>query len=198
MCPSTAGSDRAVSERLARMHLEQSLVWSRRLNYAQGTVYALIALGQHALAHDDAAAKTARYTEALGARPYPSEHDRLDDWMQRARRRLGEHRYAEHWAIGRTRDWRDLVTELLAEPRSNVSPLKTASTTRFGGLTDREVEVAALVGRGMSTAAIAAELVISTGTAKVHVARILGKLDLHSRAQLAGWAVRNGLAPHSA
>jgi non-specific serine/threonine protein kinase len=61
-------------------------------------------------------------------------------------------------------------------------------------LTPREREVAALVVEGLSNRQIAARLVVSERTADVHVSNILRKLDLSSRAQLAAWAVRAGLA----
>jgi non-specific serine/threonine protein kinase len=47
--------------------------------------------------------------------------------------------------------------------------------------------VAALLANGMSTSEVAAELVISAGTVRVHVDHILTKLDLHSRTQIAVW-----------
>ena len=61
------------------------------------------------------------------------------------------------------------------------------------GITAREREVAAPVGRGLSNRQIAQVLVVTDGTARVHVGRVLAKLDLHSRAQLAVWAVQHGL-----
>lgn len=51
-------------------------------------------------------------------------------------------------------------------------------------LTPRERQVAELVGRGYSTAEIAAELFISPRTVESHVANMLGRLDLRSRRQL--------------
>ncbi len=55
------------------------------------------------------------------------------------------------------------------------------------GLTHRETEIADLVARGMTNGQIAATLVISPRTAEGHVQRILGKLDLRSRAGIAAW-----------
>jgi len=53
--------------------------------------------------------------------------------------------------------------------------------------------VATLVARGLSNRQIAERLVIAEGTARIHVEHILNKLELHSRAQLAAWAVGQGL-----
>jgi class 3 adenylate cyclase/DNA-binding CsgD family transcriptional regulator len=58
-----------------------------------------------------------------------------------------------------------------------------------GPLTEREREVVALIVRGCSNREIAEQLVIAEGTAVRHVANILNKLNLKSRAQVAVWAV---------
>jgi DNA-binding NarL/FixJ family response regulator len=58
-----------------------------------------------------------------------------------------------------------------------------------GPLTEREREVVGLIVRGCTNREIAEELVIAEGTAVRHVANILNKLGLHSRAQVAVWAV---------
>jgi DNA-binding NarL/FixJ family response regulator len=60
-------------------------------------------------------------------------------------------------------------------------------------LSAREWEVAALLGRGYSNRQLAAELVISEGTAEVHVKHILRKLGFSSRGQITAWAVRQDL-----
>jgi non-specific serine/threonine protein kinase len=66
------------------------------------------------------------------------------------------------------------------------------------GLTPREREAVALVAQGLSNRQIAAALVITERTAEKHVANILAKLALTSRAQVAAWAVKRGLrAPSS-
>jgi non-specific serine/threonine protein kinase len=61
-------------------------------------------------------------------------------------------------------------------------------------LTHRELQVARLIADGRTNRQIGAALVISEGTAAVHVKHILNKLDLESRAQIAVWIVRHGLA----
>lgn len=58
------------------------------------------------------------------------------------------------------------------------------------GLTTRETEVLALVGRGLTNAEIANELFISIKTASVHVSNILRKLNIKSRIQAAAIAQR--------
>jgi DNA-binding CsgD family transcriptional regulator/tetratricopeptide (TPR) repeat protein len=63
------------------------------------------------------------------------------------------------------------------------------------GLTARELDVIRLLGRGYTNREIAAELVISTKTASVHVSNILRKLDASNRLEAATIAQR--LAPHA-
>lgn len=60
-------------------------------------------------------------------------------------------------------------------------------------LTDREKEIASYVGRGKNNKEIAAELYIGEGTVKNHITKILEKLELRDRTQLAIFAVKNDL-----
>jgi len=60
-------------------------------------------------------------------------------------------------------------------------------------LTPREREVLTLVGRGLSNAEIANQLILSPLTAKTHVARLFAKLDARDRAQLVVIAYESGL-----
>jgi DNA-binding NarL/FixJ family response regulator len=62
-------------------------------------------------------------------------------------------------------------------------------------LTDRELEVLALVTAGRRNKAIAVELGITENTVKFHLRNILDKLHAQSRAEVAGRAVREGLLP---
>ena len=63
----------------------------------------------------------------------------------------------------------------------------------LSGLTEREVEVLALVARGLSNGEIAERLYVSPATAKTHVARLLLKLEARDRAQLIIAAYETGL-----
>ncbi|MFG2145483.1 response regulator [Streptomyces sp. NPDC048696] len=56
---------------------------------------------------------------------------------------------------------------------------------RIGQLAEREREVAVGVGRGQSNAEISAALFLSVPTVKTHVSRVLAKLGLNNRVQIA-------------
>jgi len=63
----------------------------------------------------------------------------------------------------------------------------------LGELTDREQEVLALVGDGLSNHEIAKRLYVSPATAKTHVSRAMIKLQARDRAQLVVIAYESGL-----
>jgi DNA-binding NarL/FixJ family response regulator len=64
-------------------------------------------------------------------------------------------------------------------------------------LTRREHEVVDLIARGMSNKEIAAELNIAVHTVKSHVHNILDKLALHTRLELASFALTEGMVRES-
>jgi DNA-binding CsgD family transcriptional regulator len=76
-----------------------------------------------------------------------------------------------------------------AEPAQADEP---AAASAFG-LTERELDVLRLLGRGKTNPEIAAALFISPRTAGVHVTHILRKLDAATRVQAASIAERAGL-----
>ncbi|MFI8914639.1 response regulator [Streptomyces sp. NPDC053513] len=78
---------------------------------------------------------------------------------------------------------RQLMTHVVERPER--SPRRATAAGRLAELGDREREVAVAVGRGRSNAEIAAELYMSVPTVKTHVSRILAKLGLNNRVQIA-------------
>jgi DNA-binding NarL/FixJ family response regulator len=88
--------------------------------------------------------------------------------------------------LGAKRD-ADAAAELL---RALGEPGGRAWPRRHGTLTKRETEVLSLLAGGCSNAEIAERLFISKRTAEHHVASILSKLELRSRAEAAAYAVR--------
>jgi DNA-binding NarL/FixJ family response regulator len=86
-----------------------------------------------------------------------------------------------------------VASQLLDHVRLNGPPLSLAAEP-VGQLTPRETEVLKLLAAGLENSEIARELVISTRTARNHVASILEKLQMQNRIQAAVYAVKNGLA----
>jgi len=86
------------------------------------------------------------------------------------------------------------VTRRLIEEFANRSrPTTAPAVDRLHLLTDREREIVALVGEGLSNDEIAARLVLSPATAKTHVSRAMVKLAARDRAQLVVLAYESGL-----
>ena len=78
-----------------------------------------------------------------------------------------------------------------AEPESSMRQVRAREL--LGRLSEREREVATAVGRGRSNAEISAELFMSVATVKAHVSRMLTKLGLNNRVQIALLAHDAGL-----
>jgi DNA-binding NarL/FixJ family response regulator len=85
------------------------------------------------------------------------------------------------------------VTRRLIEEFARRPPRDRPRPDRLAGLTEREVEVARLIARGLSNAEIADTLVVAEQTVKTHVGRILAKLELRDRAQVVVAAYESGL-----
>ncbi|MET7886882.1 response regulator transcription factor [Streptomyces avermitilis] len=82
---------------------------------------------------------------------------------------------------------RRLISEFAARSK------EPAAADSLAGLTEREREVMALVGIGLSNDEIARRLVVSPLTAKTHVSRTMVKLGARDRAQLVVMAYESGL-----
>jgi len=82
---------------------------------------------------------------------------------------------------------RRLIAEFTRRARSS------EQEARLALLTEREREVVALVGKGLSNDELAGELFISPATAKTHVSHAMTKLGARDRAQLVVFAYESGL-----
>ncbi|MEU1518414.1 LuxR C-terminal-related transcriptional regulator [Streptomyces sp. NPDC005811] len=113
--------------------------------------------------------------------PLDDDHARCEQSVVRA---LGQQGYERALTVGGGHDNpRQAIDCALAD---DVEPA-AAPTPAPGPLTRRELEVAALVARGMSNRQIAARLVLSLRTVDFHVGNIRAKLGFGSRAQVAAW-----------
>jgi DNA-binding NarL/FixJ family response regulator len=82
---------------------------------------------------------------------------------------------------------RRLIAEFAVRAKEPLDP------TGLSVLTDREREVVALVGQGLSNQEIAVRLIMSPATARTHVSRAMTKLYARDRAQLVVLAYETGL-----
>lgn len=86
-----------------------------------------------------------------------------------------------------------VLSRIIAHFVDRSAPEATAPQQPVEGLSARETEVLALIGRGRSNAEIAEDLVISVATVKSHVRHILAKLDLRDRVHAVVFAHERGL-----
>jgi DNA-binding NarL/FixJ family response regulator len=84
---------------------------------------------------------------------------------------------------------RSLINRYLSRPERT----RTPPAPRLSSLTDREREILALVGAGLSNDDISVHLTVSPHTVKTHVNRTMTKLGAHDRAQLVVIAYESGL-----
>lgn len=178
--------------------LELSMATGQRLGIARGLeAFAALAVVQR----DDATAvrlegASAVLREAVGPVRSASAQRRLDGLLSSAHQRLGPARTASLTAEGRRMSPHEAVRYAISpadpassptEPVNGRGPKAAIPPLAMSVLTAREQQIAMLITRGLSNRAIADELVISPATAARHVANILGKLGLSSRAQVAAW-----------
>jgi DNA-binding CsgD family transcriptional regulator len=132
---------------------------------------------------------------ALSGQPSPltwkANRLEFERYHELARASLTDSEFQSEQAAGRAMSLEQAVDYALALSLSPVAAPKIEE--KPGGLTGREREVAALIGRGKTNAEIATELVLSKRTVETHVSRILFKLGLASRAQVMRWAIDHGL-----
>jgi non-specific serine/threonine protein kinase len=122
---------------------------------------------------------------------FPWERERLEHWLDAARRTLDQQAYTAVWTEGWATPLEQVVDLALAQEGRDEAFQAGQPTDP---LSAREREVSRLVSLGCTNRQIAEQLVIAPRTADTHVGNILSKLNLHSRAELAAWAVLHGLS----
>ncbi|MFD9792259.1 response regulator [Streptomyces sp. NPDC059070] len=80
---------------------------------------------------------------------------------------------------------RQLMRQVAHAPEASGADRGARARARIAQLAEREREVAVAVGRGQSNAEISAALFLSVPTVKTHVSRVLAKLGLNNRVQIA-------------
>jgi PAS domain S-box-containing protein len=92
------------------------------------------------------------------------------------------------------------IQGLIPKDISAEKPVVRRSAVRYSAadrssaaLSGREIEVLTLLAEGLSTKSLAQKLNISHFTARNHIQNILGKLDLHSKAQAVSYAFKKGI-----
>ena len=129
--------------------------------------------------------------EAVGYHQVPRERALREPYLASASSQLGEAAWEQALAEGREMSLENAVEYTFS--REDPDPLPATVTEVPSGdepptsLTHRQEQIAALVAQGLTNRQIASELSISEHTVATHVARILKKLGLHSRAKLASW-----------
>lgn len=138
--------------------------------------------------------------QETGTQLHAYDRDLVERSVEPARRLLGPKAAAAVWAEGQGMTLEEALAYALAPPSeagdtagARIRPSRSLIAQSASALTPREREVAMLVAGGWTNRQIAAELVISSGTAKRHIENILGKLGLASRAQLPAWAAQQDM-----
>jgi predicted ATPase/DNA-binding CsgD family transcriptional regulator len=122
----------------------------------------------------------------------PLEAGLADRDRQRLRAALGVEAFKAEYAAGRALDAAQVLAGLARKDAAG-GPARPADAAAVTVLTPRELDVLRLVAQGLSNPDIAQRLVLSEHTVHRHLANILGKLNLPSRAAAAAWGVRTGL-----
>ena len=183
---------RAGDARRALRLFRQSLVLFRDQGDQRGTAECLVGLAGvlGVMKQPDRAARmlgaTEAALEAIGSQLSPTNAADYARCLAVARAQMDERAFAAAWAAGKSLPLDRAVAEVL----ESESPSECDHAL---GLTAREREVAALLARGLTNRQIGEVLVISEGTARLHVKHVLHKLGFATRAQVAAWAVERGL-----
>ena len=129
----------------------------------------------------------------------PAERPGYDKCLRGLRQSLGAGRFRSAWLLGEPMPLDEVADACLraieaARGTSGDARLLAGLASSYG-LTEREVDVLRLVGRGLTNREIGKELLISTGTVGVHVSNILRKLGVSTRVQAVSVVSKFGVEP---
>jgi non-specific serine/threonine protein kinase len=131
-----------------------------------------------------------RYGGAFIALTDRHAHDRT---LAAVRSTLGEPELTAAWQAGRRLSIAEMITE--ARAISPGPPGRSPAAQPAVKLSQRELEVLTRLAAGASDRAIADELFLSVRTVEAHVAHILAKFDVRTRAAAASAALAGGIIP---
>jgi DNA-binding CsgD family transcriptional regulator/tetratricopeptide (TPR) repeat protein len=180
----------------AQAYLAENLELLRGMGHKMGIAYCLLGMAGVAgeRARPDRAARlwgaAEALREAIGMHltPFDRSHYRYEERLAAARALIEEDAWEMVWAEGRAMSPEEAIEYALAEEGAfRIPEQPTAEHAEV--LTPREREVAEEVAKGLTNRQVATELGISERTVHAHVRRILRKLSLGSRAQIAAWVI---------
>jgi ATP/maltotriose-dependent transcriptional regulator MalT len=144
-----------------------------------------------------------RYREASHATLAQVERLGRSSHIEQAQRLLGEQIFAERWSEGRNMTAEQAIAASPTHERTSKPPgpaqgrpgHTSVAQPLLDPLSGRELEVLQLLAEGASNQEIARALVVTPGTAKLHVSHILSKLGVKSRTRAILRARDLGLLP---
>ena len=180
--------------RQVEKHCEEGLGLAVQLKHTHAVTFMLNVLAASAGAQDRPvrSARLWGLSEALldsmGLTLGPAERYHYRSHVAAARERLGDAAWEAAKGEGRAMGLERALEYVLSGEESGPAKGETAEPTAANGLlTRRQREVATMISRGLSNQRIAAELTLSERTVETHVHKILKRLGLRSRTQLAAW-----------
>lgn len=177
-----------------RPAFEESLEIARRLENRDAILYTLYGLA----CHDAMVGQPQRAARLLGAAEHLQAETavrlipQMEPLLSQARgtivRSLGAPTSESEAQAGRLMSRAEAVAYALGEkvPRPTAPAITSAPTP----LSKRELEVARLVAAGLSNKEIGSRLFLSERTVETHVSKILNRLGINSRVEIASWVAQ--------
>ncbi|HET9911998.1 MAG TPA: tetratricopeptide repeat protein [Anaerolineales bacterium] len=181
---------------------QESLELNLQVGDKRGVVACLAGLAATAVARGQMAEAVRLFAavqvqlDTLGITLYPADQMEYESNMALVREQLEEVAFNTAWSEGKTMTLEQSIAYTLEPRREQAAKSSTARRMEkeiFGGLTEREREVAALIAQGKSNREIATAMSVGVKTVETYVTRILSKLVFESRVQIATWAIEKGL-----